>query len=120
MVSSEYGYILYILPNLLVGLAYLIFLKRPMQVRLMAALPSALFLAPPALTFLLAPVVVSYPAAASMVLWGTRLTGVGAVLLAAFNLFRIRTWLHLLQAVNVFVGILLLYVTSMLITGEAS
>lgn len=104
--SKTFPYILIMLPNLLVGLTYLVFLKRPMKTRLQAALPNALFILIAILiivfssryftSYFLASMVVGK--AVVFLVWGLMLYAYGQIL---FNIFKIRTWLNLMQLVGV-------------------
>lgn len=117
MVSSPWGYLLYVLPNLLVGLSYLLFLKQPMPIRLVAAAPSLLFLLLFPLGFALGLLEVGHPGLVPMAPWLLRSLWLVAAVFALRNLLRIRTGLNILQLINVAMGCLLLFVASFVVSG---
>jgi len=120
MGSSQYRLTFFFLPNLFVGLAYVVFLKRPVKVRLMAALPSAVFVLVPVLSLGLGMLEIRYEAMAKVVgvvAFLLYLLGLGLVFL---NLARTRTWWHLLQVVNVIAGTMLWYFSSLVLNGDLS
>lgn len=119
MYIVAHGYIWSLLPNLLVGLAYIVFLKHPMKIRLLAASPSAVFLLIPVLGLCLASLEIHYEPAAKLVTPAATLVYLAALALVAFVLVRVRSWLNLAQVVNVFAGTLLWYVVTLILTGEA-
>lgn len=120
MDSTEYIYLLSMLPNFLVGLAYLLFLKRPMKLKLLAALPSVLFLLIPILGLSLARLSVSYESLPSVLVWSFAGLGVSAMLVAFYNAVHIKTWLHLLQIVNITAGGVLWCFASLIMRGDIS
>lgn len=115
-----HGYLWSLLPNLLVGLAYLLFLKRPMKTRLMAALPSLVFLLIPALGLCLGLLEVRYAAAAKLVGPVVTLVYIAALALVAWVLVRVHSWFNLAQMVNVIAGTMLWYVVDLVLSGGAS
>jgi|SRR5579871_1360603 len=117
MVSSPWGYLLYVLPNLLVGLSYLLFLKQPLKVRLLAALPSLLFLLVFPLGFLLGILEIACPVMIQLSPWVLSIFGIAASALVIRNLIRLRTWLNVLQIPNVAMGYLLLFVAYLIVSG---
>ncbi len=119
MVSSSFGYVLWILPNLLVGVAYLLFLRAALKTRILAALPSALFLAIPALGFGLGFLEVYHGWSERLAAWILDLLYLAALGAIVLVLHRIRTWLNLLQLVNFVAGTLLWYLMTLVVTGGA-
>lgn len=120
MGSSEFSFLLFFLPNMLVGLAYLLFLKRPMKQRLLTALPSVLFLLIPVVGFSLAGLSIEYESLSKVLVWSFAVLGVGALASAFFNIVYIKTWLHLLQVVNIAFGCVIWYLASMAMLGDLS
>ena len=118
MASSPFGYVLWALPNLLVGLAYLVFLKAPLKTKLLAALPSALFLAIPALGFSLAVLEISHAWIGQVIYWILNLLYIGTFGLVIYLLLRVKTRLHVLQAINVAAGTLIWYVVTLIVSGD--
>lgn len=120
MYIVAHGYLWSLLPNLLVGLSYIVFLKRPMKTRLLAALPSAVFLLIPALGLGLGLLEIHYEAAAKLVGPVVALVYIAALALVAWVLVRVQSWLNLAQVVNVIAGTLLWYVVALVLSGGAS
>jgi len=120
MISSVWEYPLFLLPNLGVGLAYLVLLKGTMKTRLVAALPSAVFVLIPALGLCLGLLEMRYEAAAKVVGPVMTLVYVAALALVALVLVRVRSWLNLTQIVNVFAGTMLWYAAELVLSGGVS
>ena len=120
MFVAVHGYLWALLPNLLVGLAYILFLKRSMKTRLLAALPSAVFLLLPVLGLGLGMLEIRYAPAAKLVGPVVALVYIAALALVAWVLARVPSWLNLTQVVNVIAGTMLWYVVALVLSGGAS
>ena len=125
MTKHEYQWLvlqqnwLFLVPILLVIAAYLIFLRLPWYKRVFAIVPSLIFILIALLAAVMTPS--AAPSAHEVVLTWNLIAfvfGFIAVAIVVFNLWFTKTWLHLLQVVNLPCGLLSLFVGAMAITHD--
>lgn len=111
----------FVLCNLLTGIVYLAFLKRPIKTRFQFALPSFIFVAIPivavAILWIGAPYLSQVRPAAYGVMAVLGIIYLAAAGFAIANALRILTWLNVIQTINIAAGALLYFLTYFVFMG---
>lgn len=104
--------LIYLTPVVIVGIIYLACLRRAWKYRLLVASPGIIFILVSCFAIVL---VILAPDTAYSVAF-IAIPDLIALILIVFNIFYVRTWLHLLQIINVPTGLFCFFIAGMTIT----